>query len=409
MTPFIKSFAWILLLCAPAQQPPSAPSSQASAVDDAGDFLVVQLKNATAYDIGFTVEDLLKPRNGTGPSLDEGPDEKTLIVRNFKPAQKENILKMIAMFDVKQPEEKDVGKAKGGINDATPSPRVQDVKALRLRDTTPGNVLESLIPLFKNASLVGDPTTNSIIVNSTNADIAVIERLLTHLDRPSDQARNSAPGVRAVQLKHRATDDVSKKLMSLLGASRDRDARVASDEGRGKIILRGSGEFLEFASNVISELDVPAQMIQLEFAFFSADQNAEATGEPDASRKIPADLETVANELQRFGKVRLLGRLACNTMEDNQFLVEGLLGEGLSAKVSGSIINAVTDGSIQLNVKGNVRLTRGAGDPKAAPQSSAFEINTTVVTRRGDTVMIGSAPAGWAPGESAIMVLHAKP
>lgn len=405
MTPFIKTFAWILLACAPAQP---APTGQPSVVDDAGDFLVVQLKNATAYDIGFTVEELLKPKNGTGPSLDEGPDEKTLIVRNFKPAQKENILKMIAMFDVKQPEDKE-GKSKGGKNE--PNPRAQNVRVFPLQHTAPNNVLATLIPLFKNASLVADPSTNSIIVNSSNADIATIEGLLTHLDKTSDQPRNAAPGVRTIQLKHRATDDVSKKLMSLLGGFGDRDARVASDEGRGKLILRGSPDFLEFAGQVISELDVPAQMIQFEFAFFSADQNAAATGESDEAGSIPADLTDVARELGRFGRVRLLGRLACNAMEDHQFVLEGALGEGLSAKVSGNVLNAVTDGTIQLSVQGQVRLTRTGAGPnpsQAPPRSSIFDVNTTVVTRRGETIMIGSAPTGWAPGESAIMVLQAK-
>lgn len=63
--------------------------------------LVHHLKYRTAYDIAFTVEELLAPKTGKGPSLDEGPNEKTLIVRNFKPAQRANIIKMIEMFDVR--------------------------------------------------------------------------------------------------------------------------------------------------------------------------------------------------------------------------------------------------------------------------------------------------------------------
>lgn len=63
--------------------------------------LVHHLKHRTAYDIAFTVEELLEPKTGKGPSLDEGPTEKILIVRNFKPAQRANIIKMIEMFDVR--------------------------------------------------------------------------------------------------------------------------------------------------------------------------------------------------------------------------------------------------------------------------------------------------------------------
>jgi len=80
------------------------PTSVTGEAIDPGDGLpgiyVHLLKYKTAYDIAFTVEDLLKPKTGTGPTLDEGPDEKTLIVRNFKPSQKEAIVKMIEMFDL---------------------------------------------------------------------------------------------------------------------------------------------------------------------------------------------------------------------------------------------------------------------------------------------------------------------
>ncbi len=300
----------------------------------------------------------------------------------------------------------------GSKSDAAPqsNPVInREVRVFPLRHTTPDTVMETVVPLFKNAPMVANAATNSLIVTGTPHDLSTIEGLIEKIDRPVDPSRSATPGVRTIQLRHRSTQDVTKQLMSLIGGIRDRDARVASDEGRGKIILRGSNDFIEFGEHVVAELDVPAQMIRFEFAFFSADQNA--TGEPNDSGNIPADLESVARELGRFGRVRLLGRLACSSMEDRQFLVEGSLGDGLSAKVTGQVINAVSDGTIQLNVQGSIRLSRTfGGDPKvvAPPRSSAFELNTTVVTKRGETIMIGSAPAGWNPGESAIMVLQAK-
>src|SRR5262249_9728277 len=63
---------------------------------------VYHTKNKQAFDIAITVEDLLKPKSGTGPTLDEGADPKTIIVKNFKPSQKEQIVKLIEMFDVKE-------------------------------------------------------------------------------------------------------------------------------------------------------------------------------------------------------------------------------------------------------------------------------------------------------------------
>jgi len=283
----------------------------------------------------------------------------------------------------------------------------RDVRVLPLSHAEPGSVMETLIPLFKGVSLVASPSTNSIICSGSREELDAVEGLLKHLDQRTATAGKGLPGVRAIQLKHRATDDVTKEVMSLIGGfQRGFEGRVASDKARGKIVLRGSEEFMDFASHVIAELDVPAQMIQFEFAFFSADQNDSAPAEG-----IPADLEPVAKELARFGRVRLLGRLACNAMEDHNFHLEGVLGDGMSAKVEGSLINAVADGSIQLNVNGSVRLTQFGGAEaggKAPPRSSGFNIDTTVATRRGDTIIIGTAPAGWQTGESAIMVLQVK-
>jgi len=284
----------------------------------------------------------------------------------------------------------------------------RDVRIFPLKNTEPGGVMETLIPLFKGVSMVASPPTNSIIASGAVEELDAMEGLLKHLDQPAEPAGRKVLGVRAIQLKHRATDDVSKELMSLLaGVPRSMDGRVAADRGRGKIVLRGTDDFLDFAAHVIAELDVPAQMIQFEFAFFSADQKD--TSPPDG---IPADLEGVAKELARFGRVRLLGRLACNATENREFQLEGLLGDGMMAIVEGSLINAVADGSIQLKVSGRVRLNHPEGgddaEAKAPPRTSTFSIETTVVTRRGDTVIIGTAPAGWAPGESAIMVLQVK-
>ena len=39
---------------------------------------------------------------------------------------------------------------------------------------------------------------------------------------------------------------------------------------------------------------------------------------------------------------------------------------------------------------------------------SAFQVESTLITRRGDYVVLGSAPTGWEIGESAILVLHVR-
>ncbi len=67
---------------------------------DMGEFWIIQLKHRKAFDIAFDVEDLLKPPGKQpGPTLEEGPTERTLLVRS-KPSQREKIRELVEMFDV---------------------------------------------------------------------------------------------------------------------------------------------------------------------------------------------------------------------------------------------------------------------------------------------------------------------
>ncbi|MFQ5423301.1 MAG: secretin N-terminal domain-containing protein [Phycisphaerae bacterium] len=67
---------------------------------DMGEFWVIQLRHRKAFDIAYEVEDLLKPPGKQpGPTLEEGPTERTLLVRS-KPSQREKIRELVEMFDV---------------------------------------------------------------------------------------------------------------------------------------------------------------------------------------------------------------------------------------------------------------------------------------------------------------------
>lgn len=63
-------------------------------------FFVYNLKYKTAFDISWTVEDLVNTDGKSTIRLDEGPDERTVLVRGCKPAQKDFVISVIQMFDV---------------------------------------------------------------------------------------------------------------------------------------------------------------------------------------------------------------------------------------------------------------------------------------------------------------------
>ncbi|MBE7506611.1 MAG: hypothetical protein HS101_10035 [Planctomycetia bacterium] len=64
-------------------------------------FMLVKLENTKAFDIAFDLEDILNPDNKSGGlKFDEGPTEKTLLIRNCKSTQEARVREVIKIFDV---------------------------------------------------------------------------------------------------------------------------------------------------------------------------------------------------------------------------------------------------------------------------------------------------------------------
>lgn len=64
-------------------------------------FFFVKLQHRKAFDIGYDLEDVLNPESkARGMKFDEGPTEKTLMVRNCRPHERARVEEVIALFDV---------------------------------------------------------------------------------------------------------------------------------------------------------------------------------------------------------------------------------------------------------------------------------------------------------------------
>lgn len=63
-------------------------------------FFPHNLKYKKAWDIAWTLQDILGSNVKGGIKFEEGPEEYTLLVKNCKPAQKDEVIKVIEMFDV---------------------------------------------------------------------------------------------------------------------------------------------------------------------------------------------------------------------------------------------------------------------------------------------------------------------
>jgi hypothetical protein len=274
---------------------------------------------------------------------------------------------------------------------------------LRLKYADCFEVATMIQKLVPEGGAYAESRSNSVIYTGPDDTAETIRELVEKLDQPVETTHASE--VVPVQIRHRRAQDLARQIAATLGAGR---LRVA-DDGRSTVLLYGPRPLIDSAIAIVHEVDRPAATVNLEFAFFHADLNDQ---KPAAG--IPADLADVVDELQRFGGLKLLGRLSTVAIENEEFVIQGGIIGQLSTRVTGALLNASTGNSVKLEIRADLVLEKsalaatGKEGERPAPLPE-FELRTIVTTQRGDYVVLGSAPTGWTPGESAILVLHVRP
>lgn len=255
--------------------------------------------------------------------------------------------------------------------------------------------------MYPNTRQHADERTNALILVGPEEVIPKLLELLEQLDGPAEPTART--DFATVRIRNRSANEVGKQIITVMSS---RLLGVAVDDRGSTILLSGSRGMLSTVRQLIAELDSPAASVSIEFAFFQAGA-AEREGAP-APPPIPADLAAVAKELERFGRLRLLGRLSTIALEAQEFNVNGRVSGDIRANVRGRVASGSGDGPVMLNIVST--LTFETSITEAASQSPpSFELATVVSTKRGDYVVLGSAPAGLSAGESAILVLHVRP
>ena len=297
-------------------------------------------------------------------------------------------------------------KETGASGRRTPKPVA--VRMYLLSHARADQIAPLLQRLIRNCQIVTDSRTNSIIVSGDAMQFAAFEDLLGDLDVDVGSKSQATSDVEIIPIKNRIVADIADRIVDVFERSSDHaNWSVAADNSRNSLLLRGRLPFLESARAIAHQLDTPAATIQLDFAFFRADLN-----DTQASGAVPQDLAEVTEELKRFGRYEIVGRLATVAVEGQEFSIEGSIGDEMDVRISGDLKKAAPDGAVRLNVGAHLRLMQASSSEDGAKRgrlkTSAFEVNTTLATRRGDTIVIGTAPAGWKAGESAILVVHVR-
>ncbi len=318
-----------------------------------------------------------------------------------------------------QPSEEQPGRRGGEPGPAEPAApellRVYPLKYLGAND-----VCQMVHAVFGRSYLYPIEQTNSVLYNGPEEMAPKIEGLISQLDTSAaGEEVVSEERITLVPIKHRDAGEIASELARIHRP----DVLVAVyDHSRNAVLLKGEKDAIDKAESIIVQLDTPSPMVELEFAFFKAKQYGEG-----AAADIPDDLQDVAKELRRFGRLELLGRLSTLAVQEQKFQIRGHVSDMLTAEVQGHVLSATSDTSAKLPFDGSAKIAfearmdlqrpepepqtqPGVGGGQARRQSRPpeFFLNTVVTTKRGDRVILGSAPHGWEAGESAILVMTVR-
>ncbi|MBI5765428.1 MAG: hypothetical protein HZA51_18115 [Planctomycetes bacterium] len=266
-------------------------------------FFTIALKNKDAFDIAYDVEDLVNPEGkSAGIKVDEGPNKKTLLVKNCKPSQKQLVMDVVAMYDVPKSgritnnkrivdckippalaakiisqnylsadgrKVKVIGDMTAGLvptidihADDPPEPTTQPSRSMITPCVLPASLLLSLASLCpaQSAEPMHDPVTCPICRQNActlpGGMVASLETLITaSFDDPVyDTPKDDASEKDTAQHNHVAQPETSASQ----GPDKSKDAAmeptVIIDPDTGKLIFLGSEDDLEEMEDLLDEL-----------------------------------------------------------------------------------------------------------------------------------------------------------
>ncbi len=253
--------------------------------------------------------------------------------------------------------------------------------------------------LFPHEPLTIDERTNVMVYYGSQRLLPDLERLVKTLDVPA--AAGEAAQCSTLPVKHRPAEVLAGFLRQVID---ERGSTVAADASGSTLLLRGSASYVRRAAQIVGELDRPPQGVVAEFLFLRAGGNTEPSGSS-------ADAAAVGRLLPNLRNLSEAGRSSVRVQVNEKFVVDGEIAGRLVTHISGMVLRIGEDGRVSIRVEALVDMPATESKEQAATSAGrtpSFRLNTIISAARGEPVVLGSAPTGWEPGESLILVLRVQ-
>ncbi|QDV90478.1 Bacterial type II/III secretion system short domain protein [Phycisphaerae bacterium RAS2] len=235
---------------------------------------------------------------------------------------------------------------------------------------------------------------------------ALVEKVL------QQNSRTGEAEIKVIPLKLSSAPNLSNQLRVVFAQS---PVTIVPDASQNALVVRGPIGILDAVEAIIQQLDVappsaPAQNISLEFSFLTAGPD-----KPDAGLPLPDDLAEIGRELNRFGTIKLMGRLKTIATPNQRFEMEGMIAEKFNIRIKGRVNSCDASGAIAEIEAAAVHFRSVPADPSklAQPpvgpiQSGVYNLQTTLKLTPNQDLAVGIAPAGAHVGSSLVLVVRAS-
>lgn len=281
------------------------------------------------------------------------------------------------------------------------------IQVLPVKHANAHEILRVFQPLGLSVSVAVDTTSNSLVVRGPSAAVTAAAELAASLDRPSEAPSAGDPVF--IQVKHRDVDDVFQLIHQNYDIGK---TRVGADPVNHLLMVTGNQTDAARIRAFVERIDTPKAPLRLTFFFIRGEivNEGNAADAAGSGAALPPKLAPVAAVLAEtgFANMELSAPLTTNTTEDNDFSAGGRLAGGsnggaLEFLVEGTVRPSPQPGHARIEVRGEVHFLP-TGE---APASTLFRVETTLITRLGDYVVVAAAPSSMTSGEALALVVRA--
>ncbi len=259
------------------------------------------------------------------------------------------------------------------------------IQVFRPESARPTELVSRLKQLNLGVRMVGDNSSNTIVVSGPEARVIDTGKLIAELDAEANDRRTRAE---FLQLKHRKASEAARLLNDAI--AQYGNTRISVDEPNRTLVISAAKAELERARSLLSKIDTPRSSLMMRFHFIRGriDRGGGVSG-----GTLPAEMSGVLSALNQQGvmDVSLLAPMTVRSWESADFAVNGTTvgpdGVGREFSVHGEVQQMSADDSARLKVASQV-IRR----PPGSPPQVLFEVGTTLEIPVGEYIVLAAAP-----------------